>query len=122
MTANQLANIERALGEIQGTVKAIQNDMVRDRQESKEARQRTYERVEKVEESVGIAGQTAAQARDKADAVEKLVAEEVKPQTDKIKHLGLKGGGFLAGAAMVGGLVSGPIWTNIASAFEKLTK
>lgn len=122
MTANQLANIERALGEIQGTVKAIQNDMVRDRQEAKEDRQRTYERVEKVEESVGIAGQTAAQARDKANAVEKLVAEEVKPQTDKIKHLGLKGGGFLAGAAMVGGLVSGPIWTNIASAFEKLTK
>lgn len=122
MTDSQLANIERALGEIQGTVKAIQNEMVRDRQDAKEARQRTYERIEKVEESVGIAGKVAAQARDNADAVAKVVTEEVKPQTDKIKHLGIKGGGFLAGAAMVGGLVSAPLWTHIASAFDKLTK
>ena len=121
MTDNQLSNIERSLGELRGDVRAILREIERDRQDSKESRKRVYDRVERVEESVEIAGQVAAQARDKAEAVSKIVTDEVKPQTDKLKNLGLKGGGFLAGAAMVGGLVSAPLFGSIASAIEKIT-
>lgn len=120
MTQSQLANIERSLGEIQGTVKAIESQMQRDRQDAKESRQKTYDRVERIEETVEIAGKVAAQARDKADTVEKLVVNEVKPQTDKIKNLGVKGGGFLAGAALIGGLLSGPAWASMAKAVTEM--
>ena len=110
------------LGELKGNVKSILRQMQQEREDAKDSRARVYDRVERVEESVTIAGQVAAQARDKANAIEKLVSDEVKPQTDKLRLLGLKGGGFLAGAAMMGGLVAQPFWTAIASAFEKITK
>lgn len=120
MTAQQLSKIERDIGELRGDVRSMLREMERDRVESKESRQRAYERVERAEETAAIAGQVAAQARDVADGVSKLVKEEIKPQTDKLKNLGVKGGGFLAGAAMVGGLASGPIWTTVISGLEKI--
>lgn len=121
MTATQqLSKIERDIGELRGDVRAMLREMERDRADSKESRARAYERVERAEETAAIAGQVAAQARDVADGVSKLVKEEIKPQTDKLKNLGLKGGGFLTGAAMVGGLASGPMWASVASALEKI--
>lgn len=117
-----LGGIQRALGELRGDVKAILRQMAQERDDAKDSRQRVYERVERVEESVTIAGQVAAQARDKANAVEAVVTKEVLPQTNRLKMIGIKGGGFLAGAAMVGGLAAQPFWTAIASAFEKITK
>lgn len=117
-----LGGIQRALGELRGDVKAILRQMAQEREDAKDSRIRVYERVERVEESVTIAGQVAAQARDKANAVEAVVTKEVLPQTNRLKMIGIKGGGFLAGAAMVGGLAAQPFWTAIASAFEKITK
>lgn len=119
---DQLANIERALGELRGDVRAILRQMEQEREDAKDSRARVYERVERVEQSVTIAGQIAAQARDKATAVEKTVTDEVKPQTDKLKNLGVKGGGFLAGAALVGGFAAQPVWAAIGTAFDKLFK
>ncbi len=54
--------------------------------------------------------------------VEETLLKDVKPQTDKLKNLGVKGGGFLAGAALIGGLAAQPAWTAIANAFEKVFK
>ena len=122
MADPDLNTIHNQLGELRGDVKSILRQMQQEREDAKDSRARVYERVERVEESVTIAGQVAAQAMDKAMAVEKTIADDVKPQTDKLKNLGIKGGGFLAGAAMVGGLAAQPFWTAIASAFEKITK
>jgi protein subunit release factor B len=119
---DQLSNIERAIGELRGDVRAILRQMEQEREDAKDSRARVYERVERVEQSVTIAGQIAAQARDKATAVETTVTNEVKPQTDKLKNLGVKGGGFLAGAALVGGFAAQPVWAAIANAFDKLFK
>lgn len=119
---DQLANIERAIGELRGDVRAILRQLEQDRDDAKDSRVLIYERVERVEQSVTIAGQVAAQARDMATAVQHVVNNEVKPQTDRLKNLGVKGGGFLAGAALIGGLAAQPFWSTIVSAFDKVFK
>lgn len=122
MSDNQLSNIERSLGELRGDVRAILREIERDRQDSKESRKRVYDRVERVEESVEIAGQVAAQARDRSEANARTIKEEILPQTNRIKAMGIKGGGFLAGAALVGGLASQPAVAAVVSFIEKFTK
>lgn len=122
MADPDLHSIHSQLGELRGDVKAILRQMEQEHDDAKESRARVYERVERAEESTRIAGKVAAQARDMAASLGKTVIEEIKPQTDKLRNLGVKGGGFLAGAAMVGGLAAQPFWTAIASAFDKITK
>lgn len=119
-TQLQLAKIERDIGELRGDVRSVLRELERDRMDSKESRSRMYDRIERSEETAAISGKVAAQARDVASDVDKLVRDEIKPQTDKLKNLGIKGGGFLTGAAMVGGLASAPLWSTAASALEKL--
>jgi len=132
----QLANIERTLGEIQGTLRAVHRELERDRQDSKESRERMYKRIAEVDnkfyeleqkiESANntavMAGQVAAQARDATKATDQLIKTEVVPQTNRLKSLGTKGAGFLAGVALAGGLMSAPLFTSIASALEKVFK
>lgn len=116
-----LSTVHQQLGELRGDVKAILRSMEQERQDARDARARVYERVERVEKSVAIAGQVAAQARDKADIVEKTILEDVKPQTDRLKNLGVKGSGVLAGAALVGGLTP-PVYAAVADALGKIFK
>lgn len=129
----QLASIERTLGDIQGSMRSILREMERDRLDSTAGRQRLYERmekveteiqerVEKVEKNLEIVSGVATQARDLASSITKTVTDEVKPQTDKIKALGLKGGGILAGMALMGGLGAGPAWAAVSSFFSNITK
>lgn len=115
-------SIERALGELQGGVAAILRQLEVERSDARESRARVYERVERLEHSIAITGQIAAQARDETSALHKVVHEDVKPQTDRIRNVGLKGGGFLAGAALVGGLVSQPVFSAMADAITKVFK
>lgn len=122
MSDPQLSNIERSIGELRGDVRAILRQMEQEREDAKDSRVRIYERVERVEESVTIAGQVAAQARDKANAVEKTIQDDVKPQTDRLKMLGLKGGAFLAGASLVGGFAAQPVFAAVTGVIEKIFK
>jgi predicted nucleic acid-binding Zn-ribbon protein len=119
---DQLSNIERSIGELRGDVRAILRQMELEREDAKDSRARVYERVERVENSVAITGQIAAQARDKANAVETTLTNDVKPQTDRLKLLGVKGGAFIAGASLLGGFVAQPFFTTVAAAFEKIFK
>lgn len=122
MTSQQLAKIERDLGEIVAGQRAILREMERDRQESKESRARLYKRVDEVESSAAISGKVAAQARDRVDALEKIVVEEVKPQTDRLKNFSLKVSGFFIGVALISSAVSAPLWNGITAAIQKLTQ
>lgn len=117
MTDPILHKMSGDIGEIVGTLKAMEKRMDRD----EAARGALYERIEKVEVDIGIVGQVAAQARDVADTAAETLKKEVVPQTNKIKALGLKGGGFLAGAAFIGGLGSAPLWSGLAAAIAKVT-
>lgn len=60
-------------------------DFIEEKDHSAESRERVHLKLEKIEEHVLIVGQVAAQARDKVDAVERMVVDDVKPVTDEIK-------------------------------------
>lgn len=117
-----IAAVHRQLGELTGLVKAMTRELERDREEAREGRARLYARVEQIDKDLALTSQIAVQARDKVAAVEKTVIDDVKPQTDKIRNMGLKGGGALAAIALVAGLGGGPAFAAVASFFEKITK
>lgn len=93
-----------SLGRLEEAVKNLKEDFTDEKQHSAESRGRMHTKLERIEENVGIVGDVAAQARDKANIVEKLVTEDIKPVTDDVKRWRLMGMGFLgligiAGAA-----------------------
>ncbi|AVX04363.1 hypothetical protein MXMO3_01838 [Maritalea myrionectae] len=122
MNSSQTTNIERLLGELLNETRSLRRDFERDRVDAKESRTRVYNRVERLEESIEITAKVAAQAREASQKNTSTIDKEIKPQTDRLKNLGVKGGGFLAGAALMGGLVSAPIVQAVVAALEKLSR
>lgn len=121
MSDNQLANIERSLGNVEGTLNALVKEIARDREDAAESRARIYPRVEHAEETTAVAGTIAAQARDKVDALSRVIHEDMKPQTDRLKNLWRRGSGFLAAAALLGGM-SQPAFATIVKAIGEFLK
>lgn len=119
---NLAAKISSELGELRGDVRAVLRELERDRSESREARARIYQRVEAVENKIVAVAEVAEEARDKVNSVDKVVSEDIKPQTDKFKRIGIRGGGFLAGAAMVGGAAAGPVWSQLKAFADAIFK
>jgi len=89
---DSLSEIMRAVGRLEATIDGLKEDIV----DGKESRGRIHSKLEKIEEDVAIVGKTAAQARDKADAIGEVVIKDVKPVTDEIKRMKLMGLGALA--------------------------
>lgn len=93
--ADDLHEIMRILGRLEEGQERQRADFETEQQHTRESRERTYEKLEKIDVDVSIVGKVAAQARDKADAVEKIVVDDVKPVTDEIKQMKLRGLGAL---------------------------
>lgn len=78
------------------------------------------DRVGKLETAVAVDVAVTAQTRDKIDArvaaVEKMLAEDVKPQTDDLKRMKMIGIGFLTlvgiGGLTIGGML---VWMGDAA-------
>lgn len=128
-TTSQMANIERSLGELTGGVTAILRELDNLREERREDVNASNLRMSSLEQDIMIAGKTAAQARDVADAAKaevttlaQIVNEEIKPQTDNIKRIRMKTMGFMTGLAFFGGALANPTVAAIASAFDKILK
>ncbi len=73
----------QALGRLEATIEGLKGDIA----DGKDSRGRIHAKLEKIEVDVSIVGQVAAQARDKANAVEQVVATDVKPATDDFKRM-----------------------------------
>lgn len=123
----QITDLSKSLGELSGDTKAILRQLDREREDSMEDRARVYRRVEKVEEDVKISAEIAVQARDKTailntktDDLNKLVTEEIKPQTDKLKNVTLKAGAFLSGVILMGTIVVQPIFELVTKTIHKI--
>lgn len=125
----QMNAISETLGEVQGGVKAILRELDALKVERREDVLATSTRMDRLESDVNIVGQTAAQARDTAKAASKevedlkqVVYNDIKPQTDNIKRLGLKGMGFLTGVAFLGGFLGNPALAAFKQAIDKFLK
>lgn len=79
--------IMRALGRLEEGVSRLRADFTDEKEHSADSRLRMHTKLEKIEEDVSIVGQVAAQARDKADSVDRIVTEDVKPATDDFKRM-----------------------------------
>lgn len=85
--AGELNEIMRALGRLEEGQERMRADFIEEKEHSAESRARVHQKLEKIEEDVSIVGQVAAQARDKANAMDKLITEDVKPATDDFKRM-----------------------------------
>lgn len=85
--SDDMHEIMRILGRLEEGQDRMRADFEGEKIASRDSRSRVHIKLEKIEEDVGIVGQVAAQARDKADAVEKQVTEDVRPAVDDFKRL-----------------------------------
>jgi hypothetical protein len=79
--------IMRALGRLEEGMERLRADFTDEKAHSAESRGRVHTKLEKIDEDLTIVGQVAAQARDKVNAVELVVSEDVKPATDDFKRM-----------------------------------
>lgn len=92
-------NIMRALGRLEAGLERMRVDFDDEKEHTRESRERTYKKLETIEGSVAIVGEVAAQARNKGDAIEKLVLSDVKPATDDFKRMRTAG---IVGISLLG--------------------
>lgn len=85
--ADELHEIMRALGRLEEGMERQRADFDSEKEASRDSRGRMHTKLEKIEEDVSIVGKVAAQARDKADKIEIVVATDVKPATDDFKRM-----------------------------------
>lgn len=85
--ADDMHEIMRILGRLEEGQDRMRADFDGEKEASRESRGRMHSKLEKIEEDLGIVAQTAAQARDRADALKRLVDEDVKPATDDFRRM-----------------------------------
>jgi hypothetical protein len=85
--SDELHEIMRALGRLEQGMERQRADFDAEKEASRDSRGRVHTKLEKIEGDVAIVGQVAAQARDKADELEKTMVEDVKPATDDFKRM-----------------------------------
>ncbi len=85
--ADELHEIMRALGRLEEGMERQRADFDAEKEASRDSRGRVHTKLEKIEGDVAIVGQVAAQARDKADGLERTMVEDVKPATDDFKRM-----------------------------------
>ena len=121
--SSQLASIERTLGKLLSESERAEED----REHATKQRDRLHERIdelrddmhtklERTEGTVVITGQIAAQARDQAMSLKKLIDEDIKPQTDDYRRMRTMGSGFMVAVALAAGTL-GIKFSDAVSAF-----
>lgn len=112
-----LHEILQKLGSIEAGQTQLRKDFDRERDQSRDSRGDLHDKVDvgnermaHLEMTVQVSGQVAAQTRDKVEAMERTLNEDVKPTVDEFKRMKLLGWGFLSvvglggtafGAAMI---------------------
>lgn len=97
-----LREIMRALGRLEAGQERQREDFESEKVASRESRLMTNSKLDKIEEDVSIVGKVSAQARQEAaDAhqraaeLAKILDDDVKPVTDEIKRIKMRGIGAL---------------------------
>lgn len=114
ISEDSFREIMLALGRLEEGMERQREDFESEKIETRQSRLSTSNKLDKIEEDVAIVGKTAAQARDKADSVERVVIDDVRPVTDEIKRAKLKG----IGALWAVGIIATLFGVSIASIGE----
>ena len=98
------AQVLLSLGRLEEGQARMRLDFNEEKDRTKDHRVVMYQKLDRLEENIGIVGQVAAQARDKSDAVRKVVDEDVKPATDDFRRVQGVGKTALWGVGVAAGL------------------
>jgi hypothetical protein len=111
VTMNELDGISRLLGEIEGTLRALDRRVEANDQRSTEHRRVMHERFDDQDQAIQTIVKEAADTASAVRYMRKTIDEDLKPVTDDVKRWRLMGMGALAvtglGAASIGGTI---IW------------
>ena len=106
----QLASIERTLGKLLNESERAEEDRGHASQQREklheridELREEMHTKLERTEGTIVITGQIAAQARDQAVSLKKLIDDDIKPQTDDYRRMRTMGSGFMVAVALAAG-------------------
>ena len=109
MTPGDDTAVYRALGELSAGVKSIQEsqrrmeqEMQRSEDKSDESRAKLHKRMDELVARVAVVESDVKSVGDDVTGVKKLVTEDIKPTTDKVKRWELIGIGALSMAGVAG--------------------
>jgi hypothetical protein len=102
-TSDDLHEIIRSLGRLEEGQERMRADFDAEKVDTRDSRGRMHAKLEKIDGTVAIVGQVAAQARDRAESAHKMIVEDVKPVTDEIKEMRKLGRSTLVAVAFVAG-------------------
>src|SRR5690606_37655116 len=77
---------------------------------SSESRKALYERVGKIETDIGISAKVDAQVRDRLDAFDAKLTNEVMPTINQVKRWKITGVTVLAMVGMAGAAIGSFLW------------
>ncbi len=83
--------IMRSLGRLEEGVRQLRADF----DSATASRSKIHDKIDHLESTIVIAGHAAAQTRDRIDAVEKALHDDIKPTTDEFKRMKLAGLGVI---------------------------
>ena len=98
------AQVLLSLGRLEEGQARMRLDFNEEKERTKDHRVVMYQKLDRLEETVSIAGQVAAQARDRVDSVERVVVEDVKPATEDFRRVQGIGRTALWGVGAAAGL------------------
>lgn len=91
------------LGRVEEGLYRLRLDFEEEKNDTKDSRGRMHTKLEKIEVDVGIVGQVAAQAREEATELKRIIDEDVKPATDDYKRVRAIGKGTLWAVGLAAG-------------------
>ncbi len=108
---------QRDIGKIEGRLEGLDDKLdsierlLKDQNvASSESRKALYERVGKIETDIGISAKVDAQVRDRLDAFDAKLTNEVMPTINEVKRWKITGVTVLAMVGMAGAAIGSFLW------------
>lgn len=101
---------QRDLGRLEGKMDRLLAAFEQEREASHESRKALYERVGTIETDIKISAKVDAQVRDRLDAFDTKLTNEVMPTINEVKRWKITGVTVLAMVGMAGAAIGSFLW------------
>jgi hypothetical protein len=109
-TQRDIGRIEGRLDGLDDKLDSIERLLKEQNVASSESRKALYERVGKIETDIGISAKVDAQVRDRLDAFDAKLTNEVMPTINEVKRWKITGVTVLAMVGMAGAAIGSFLW------------